>query len=191
MLLNKHFLTYFPKSSKHIKERRKRELMRQGKDSLGKRKKNSRQERSGTKLPHPYHFWFSLAFSLIDREIPLTSNQSNKQVISRKRGKKDACCDCIGGKDLIPAICLPPSYEKERNMDDEVVQRVFQDGGRDYFQQQPSTSASSSSSSILQSLPLHVVRKHAQTHPKVHEHVVLGLLCFSWNWVSWMDYMRG
>ena len=43
-------------------------------------------------------------------------------------------------------------------MDDEVVQRVFQDGGRDYFQQQPSTSASSSSSSILQSLPLHVVR---------------------------------
>ncbi|CAK7326739.1 unnamed protein product [Dovyalis caffra] len=40
-------------------------------------------------------------------------------------------------------------------MDDEVVQRVFQEGGRDYFQQQPSTS-SSSSSSILQSLPLHV-----------------------------------
>ena len=40
-------------------------------------------------------------------------------------------------------------------MDDEVVQRVFQEGGRDYFQQQPSTS--SSSSSILQSLPLHVV----------------------------------
>ncbi|KAK9935329.1 hypothetical protein M0R45_022434 [Rubus argutus] len=39
-------------------------------------------------------------------------------------------------------------------MDDEVVQRVFQEGGRDYFQQQPSTS--SSSSSILQSLPLHV-----------------------------------
>lgn len=51
--------------------------------------------------------------------------------------------------------------EKERlvvrfEMDDEVVQRVFQEGGRDYFQQQPSTS-SSSSSSILQSLPLHVV----------------------------------
>ena len=42
-------------------------------------------------------------------------------------------------------------------MDDEVVQRVFQEGGRDYFQQQPSTS-SSSASSILQSLPLHVVR---------------------------------
>lgn len=41
------------------------------------------------------------------------------------------------------------------NMDDEVVQRVFHEGGRDYFQQQPSTS--SSSSSILQSLPLHVV----------------------------------
>nr|KYP40872.1 Uridine-cytidine kinase C [Cajanus cajan] len=39
-------------------------------------------------------------------------------------------------------------------MDDEVVQRVFHEGGRDYFQQQPSTS--SSSSSILQSLPLHV-----------------------------------
>jgi len=38
-------------------------------------------------------------------------------------------------------------------MDDEVVQRVFHEGGRDYFQQQPSTS----SSSILQSLPLHVV----------------------------------
>ncbi|GAB2279984.1 hypothetical protein Dimus_014621 [Dionaea muscipula] len=37
-------------------------------------------------------------------------------------------------------------------MDDEVVQRVFEGGGRDYFQQ-PSTS---SSSSILQSLPLHV-----------------------------------
>ncbi|XP_062171024.1 uncharacterized protein LOC133876793 isoform X1 [Alnus glutinosa] len=45
-------------------------------------------------------------------------------------------------------------------MDDEVVQRVFQDGGRDYFQQQPSTSASSSSSSILQSLPLHVSFDH-------------------------------
>ncbi|KAK7362560.1 hypothetical protein VNO77_04676 [Canavalia gladiata] len=43
-------------------------------------------------------------------------------------------------------------------MDDEVVQRVFQEGGRDYFQQQPSTS--SSSSSILQSLPLHVSFDH-------------------------------
>lgn len=41
-------------------------------------------------------------------------------------------------------------------MDDEVMQRVFQEGGRDYYQQPPSTS-SSSSSSILQSLPLHVV----------------------------------
>nr|XP_009604004.1 uncharacterized protein LOC104098876 isoform X3 [Nicotiana tomentosiformis] len=39
-------------------------------------------------------------------------------------------------------------------MDDDVVQRVFQEGGRDYYQQQPSTS--SSSPSILQSLPLHV-----------------------------------
>ncbi|TYH84197.1 hypothetical protein ES332_D02G182300v1 [Gossypium tomentosum] len=46
-------------------------------------------------------------------------------------------------------------------MDDEVVQRVFQEGGRDYFQQQPSTSTStSSSSSILQSLPLHVSFDH-------------------------------
>lgn len=44
------------------------------------------------------------------------------------------------------------------DMDDEVVQRVFQEGGRDYFQQQPSTS--SSSSSILQSLPLHVSFDH-------------------------------
>ncbi|XP_017970809.1 PREDICTED: uncharacterized protein LOC18609780 isoform X2 [Theobroma cacao] len=43
-------------------------------------------------------------------------------------------------------------------MDDEVVQRVFQEGGRDYFQQQPSTSTSSSS--ILQSLPLHVSFDH-------------------------------
>ncbi|XVE74702.1 hypothetical protein DITRI_Ditri12bG0038500 [Diplodiscus trichospermus] len=42
-------------------------------------------------------------------------------------------------------------------MDDEVVQRVFQEGGRDYFQQQPSTSTSSS---ILQSLPLHVSFDH-------------------------------
>eukprot|EP00268_Persea_americana_P049213 TRINITY_DN5256_c0_g1_i7.p1 TRINITY_DN5256_c0_g1~~TRINITY_DN5256_c0_g1_i7.p1 ORF type:complete len:122 (-),score=23.23 TRINITY_DN5256_c0_g1_i7:176-490(-) len=44
-------------------------------------------------------------------------------------------------------------------MDDDVLQRVFQEGGRrDYFNQtalqQPPTS---SSSSILQSLPLHVV----------------------------------
>ncbi|KAL9254938.1 Uridine-cytidine kinase C-like protein [Drosera capensis] len=39
-------------------------------------------------------------------------------------------------------------------MDDEMVQRVFEGGGRDYYQQPPSTS--SSSSSILQSLPLHV-----------------------------------
>ncbi|XWS63926.1 hypothetical protein CRYUN_Cryun06bG0143400 [Craigia yunnanensis] len=46
---------------------------------------------------------------------------------------------------------------KEKIMDDEVVQRVFQEGGRNYFQQQPSTSTSTStSSSILQSLPLHV-----------------------------------
>ncbi|XP_019099560.1 PREDICTED: uncharacterized protein LOC104783421 [Camelina sativa] len=45
-------------------------------------------------------------------------------------------------------------------MDDEVVQRVFQEGGRDFFQQQPSTSSSSSSSSILQSLPLHVAFDH-------------------------------
>ncbi|XVF43628.1 hypothetical protein PTKIN_Ptkin02bG0055600 [Pterospermum kingtungense] len=44
-------------------------------------------------------------------------------------------------------------------MDDEVVQRVFQEGGRDYFQQQPSTSTSTSSS-ILQSLPLHVSFDH-------------------------------
>ncbi|KAM7484654.1 hypothetical protein LguiA_000663 [Lonicera macranthoides] len=45
-------------------------------------------------------------------------------------------------------------------MDDEVVQRVFQEGGRDYYQQQASTSSSSSSSSILQSLPLHVSFDH-------------------------------
>ncbi|XP_010554418.1 PREDICTED: uncharacterized protein LOC104824139 [Tarenaya hassleriana] len=43
-------------------------------------------------------------------------------------------------------------------MDNEVVQRVFQEGGRDFFPQQPSTS--SSSSSILQSLPLHVSFDH-------------------------------
>ncbi|XP_022157412.1 uncharacterized protein LOC111024113 isoform X6 [Momordica charantia] len=42
-------------------------------------------------------------------------------------------------------------------MDDEVVQRVLQEG-RDYFQKQPSTSTSSSS--ILQSLPLHVSFDH-------------------------------
>ncbi|XP_056696659.1 uncharacterized protein [Spinacia oleracea] len=42
-------------------------------------------------------------------------------------------------------------------MDDIVVQRVFEEGGRDYIQQ-PSTS--SSSSSILQSLPLHVSFDH-------------------------------
>ncbi|KAJ8447668.1 hypothetical protein Cgig2_031722 [Carnegiea gigantea] len=41
-------------------------------------------------------------------------------------------------------------------MDDEVLQRVFQEGGREYIQQ-PSTS---SSSSILQSLPLHVSFDH-------------------------------
>ncbi|KAG6759536.1 hypothetical protein POTOM_036018 [Populus tomentosa] len=57
------------------------------------------------------------------------------------------------------------SLESERGlvrlltMDHEVVQRVFQEGGRDYFQQQPSTS-SSSSSSILQALPLHVSFDH-------------------------------
>lgn len=39
-----------------------------------------------------------------------------------------------------------------------MVQRVFQEGGRDFYQQQPSTS--SSSSSILQSLPLHVSFDH-------------------------------
>ncbi|KAI4381472.1 hypothetical protein MLD38_007541 [Melastoma candidum] len=47
-------------------------------------------------------------------------------------------------------------------MEDEVVQRVFQEGGRDYFQQQPSSSSSpsTSTSSILQSLPLHVSFDH-------------------------------
>ncbi|GER39178.1 uridine kinase, partial [Striga asiatica] len=45
------------------------------------------------------------------------------------------------------------------SMDDQVVQRVLQEGGRDLYQQQPSTS-SSSSSSILQSLPLHVSFDH-------------------------------
>lgn len=40
-------------------------------------------------------------------------------------------------------------------MDDDVVHRVLQEGGRDYYQQTPSTS--SSSPSILQSLPLHAV----------------------------------
>nr|XP_025647000.1 uncharacterized protein LOC112742003 isoform X3 [Arachis hypogaea] len=39
-------------------------------------------------------------------------------------------------------------------MDDEVIQRVFHEGGRDFYQQQPSTS------SILQSLPLHVSFDH-------------------------------
>ncbi|KAH9794734.1 P-loop containing nucleoside triphosphate hydrolases superfamily protein [Citrus sinensis] len=43
-------------------------------------------------------------------------------------------------------------------MDDGVVQRVFEEGGRDYFQQQPSTS--SSSPSILQSLPVHASFDH-------------------------------
>ncbi|KAL1803418.1 hypothetical protein ACET3Z_032065 [Daucus carota] len=38
-------------------------------------------------------------------------------------------------------------------MDDDVLKRVLQEGGRDYYEQQPSTS---SSLSILQSLPLHV-----------------------------------
>ncbi|KAL0540050.1 hypothetical protein IC582_024278 [Cucumis melo] len=42
-------------------------------------------------------------------------------------------------------------------MDDEVVQRVLQEG-RDFYQKQPSTSTSSSS--ILQSLPLHVSFDH-------------------------------
>ncbi|CAL5353952.1 unnamed protein product [Camellia sinensis] len=37
-------------------------------------------------------------------------------------------------------------------MDDNVVQRVFQEGGRDFYQQ-----PSSSSSSIIQSLPLYVL----------------------------------
>ncbi|KAJ4974955.1 hypothetical protein NE237_008129 [Protea cynaroides] len=41
---------------------------------------------------------------------------------------------------------------------DEVVQRAFQEGGRDYFQQPPAST--SSSSSILQSLPLHVSFDH-------------------------------
>ncbi|KAL5995202.1 hypothetical protein ACLOJK_025260 [Asimina triloba] len=41
-------------------------------------------------------------------------------------------------------------------MDDEVLQRVFQGGGREYFSQQPG----STSSSILQSLPLHVTFDH-------------------------------
>lgn len=43
-------------------------------------------------------------------------------------------------------------------MDDEVLQRVLQEGGRDYYQREPSTS--SSSPSILQSLPLHVPFDH-------------------------------
>ncbi|KAF5183043.1 Uridine-cytidine kinase c [Thalictrum thalictroides] len=43
-------------------------------------------------------------------------------------------------------------------MDDEAVQRVFEERGRDYPHQQPSTS--SSASSILQSLPLHVSFDH-------------------------------
>ncbi|KAK7391515.1 hypothetical protein VNO78_19931 [Psophocarpus tetragonolobus] len=43
-------------------------------------------------------------------------------------------------------------------MDDGVVQRVFHEGGHDYFHQQPSTSWSYSS--ILQSLPLQVCFDH-------------------------------
>ncbi|GLT94443.1 hypothetical protein SLE2022_121830 [Rubroshorea leprosula] len=66
-------------------------------------------------------------------------------------------------------------------MDDEVVQRVFQEGGRDYFPQQPSTS---SSSSILQSLPLHVSFDHGyyllvksiqELREKKEGHVVVGI----------------
>ncbi|KAL9252872.1 Uridine-cytidine kinase C-like protein [Drosera capensis] len=50
--------------------------------------------------------------------------------------------------------CVRLTGSRGGEMDDEMVQRVFEGGGRDYYQQPPSTS--SSSSSILQSLPLHV-----------------------------------
>lgn len=73
-------------------------------------------------------------------------------------------------------------------MDDEVVQRVFQEGGRDYFQQQPSTSTSSSSS-ILQSLPLHVVSPPLIF---VFKKVVLVVLNFSilGCWVIFISSMK-
>ena len=44
--------------------------MREGKESLGKRKKiegkKGAEPKSVSPPTHPYHFWFSLAFSLID-----------------------------------------------------------------------------------------------------------------------------
>ncbi|CAI0396996.1 unnamed protein product, partial [Linum tenue] len=52
---------------------------------------------------------------------------------------------------------LPRSFPLVE-MDDEVVQRVLQEGGREFLRQSPTTS--SSSSSILQSLPLHVSFDH-------------------------------
>ncbi|CAI0541054.1 unnamed protein product, partial [Linum tenue] len=54
----------------------------------------------------------------------------------------------------------PPRSFPLVKMDDEVVQRVLQEGGREFLRQSPSTSSSSSSSSILQSLPLHVSFDH-------------------------------
>ena len=119
-------------------------------------------------------FRFSLFLSLhslINTQIPLTSHkQLSKAEKERKESKKErkvgrfftaelVVLIPLGKSKLILILILNFDFQKQSkaNMDDEVVQRVFQEGGRDYFQQQPSTS-SSSSSSILQSLPLHVVR---------------------------------
>ncbi|CAA0820545.1 P-loop containing nucleoside triphosphate hydrolases superfamily protein [Striga hermonthica] len=72
----------------------------------------------------------------------------------------------LGRKEFFPSLGRNPAAifpvnlgPAKKSMDDQVVQRVLQEGGRDLYQQQPSTS-SSSSSSILQSLPLHVSFDH-------------------------------
>lgn len=71
------------------------------------------------------------------------------------------------------------------DMDDEVVQRVFQEGGRDYFQQQPSTS--SSSSSILQSLPLHVV---CFLCLYIHLYAFIWFSYLFWRILFWLDMLK-
>ena len=100
-----------------------------------------------TKLKTPILYWHT------NQNKKLLLQSFNFQQIDSSCKQEQKACFFFGDWcffSIDKATCC-----RIQKMDDEVVQRVFQEGGRDYFQQQPSTS--SSSSSILQSLPLHVV----------------------------------
>ncbi|TQD71828.1 hypothetical protein C1H46_042639 [Malus baccata] len=111
------------------------------------------QKQCGTRKRNSKDSVFNWSISF----LPLANNLRTK----KEKKRLGAELELVGDLRFLPRILHFQDFiffVETPEMDEDVVQRVFQEGGRDYFQQQPSTS--SSSSSILQSLPLHVSFDH-------------------------------